>query len=67
MSTKVSPDYIEENRWHYAQSIHELRENTISMLRIEGRQIALLHSPIYLDMKQIGYYTGFINNKARLQ
>ncbi len=45
MSTKVSPDYIEENRWHYAQSIHELRENTISMVRIEGRQIALFHSP----------------------
>ncbi len=45
MNTKAAPDHIEENHWHYAQSMRELRENTVSMVRIDGRQIALFDSP----------------------
>ncbi len=45
MNTKAASDYFEENHWHYAQSMRELRKNTISMVRIDGRQIALFDSP----------------------
>ncbi len=45
MNTKAALDYIEENHWHYAQSMRELRKNTVSMVRIDGRQIALFDSP----------------------
>ena len=44
MKTKAAPDCIQENRWHYAQSMRELRQNTVAMVRIDGKQVALFHS-----------------------
>ncbi len=44
MNTKAESRYIEKNHWHYAQSMLELRQKTVSMVRIDGKQIALFHS-----------------------